>query len=478
MVVGEFAQKRQLIIIGGGPGGYNAAIRAAQLGMEVTLIEKEKLGGVCLNKGCIPSKVLTYAASQYKGVHQLNGMGIETRGAVFHPEKFREYQTTIVSNLQKGVEALCKANKIEIVAGTASFMSENRIGVDSGHHFEMYEYEHAMIATGAHPVLPEGIEKAGDRILSGYDLVNLDVVPEHFIVYGSDYIALETATAYRNLGSNVTLIMKEETFAFDSTITKELLRVLKKAKIKVLKSSKLIETVSDDEKVAVTVQSESGEKATIEGSHLFISFEYKSNTKDLGLEMVNIDLDEKGSILVNDVSQTNVENIYAVGDCTIGPKLASRAIKQGKTAAEHIAGIKSSYNLSFVPMIVHTTPPIATVGLTEEEAREQGYKVRTGQFAISGNGYAAILGQKEGVAKMIVDKETDLLLGVHMMGAGAVEMIHAGTLALEMVAREEDVSYPIFAHPSLNESWLEAIENVTGKAIHIAPPKKKETSNV
>jgi dihydrolipoamide dehydrogenase len=477
MVVGDFATKRQLVIIGGGPGGYHAAIRAAQLGMEVTLIEKEKLGGVCLHKGCIPSKSLTQTAANFSGLAQYKNMGISVPDASFEPETFANYYKNVVAGLQKGVEALIKANKIEHLTGTASFMSGERIGIDSGHHFEMYEFEHALIASGSTPLLPKEANLS-NRVMTPHTLWGLNELPDSLIVYGEDYFALEAAMAYKQLGSDVTLITPHDGFNLDASIEKELTRVLKKNKIKVFKGHAWESAVESADIVAVTFMKDAAEKVSVEASHVLYAAGYSPNVDLLGLEAVGLDRDDNGFIVVNEHSQTSVANIYAAGDCTIGMKLASKAIKQGKTAAEHMAGLSSAFNLSLVPYVVHTNPPIASVGLTEEQAVSEGYEVKTGQFSMSGNGFASIMGQKEGLSKFVMDAKTDVVLGVHMMGAGAVEMIQAGTYALEMVAREEDLAYPVYAHPALNEVWLEAIESASGKAIHVPPARKKEKSSV
>jgi dihydrolipoamide dehydrogenase len=477
MVVGDFATKRQLVIIGGGPGGYHAAIRAAQLGMEVTLIEKAKLGGVCLHKGCIPSKSLTQSASNFSSLSQFKNMGISVSEASFEYDTFSNYYSSVVDGLQKGVEALIKANKVEHLTGTASFMSGERIGIDSGHHFEMYEFEHALIATGSSPLLPEQA-KLSHRIMTPHTLWELSELPESLFIYGDDYFALEAAMAYRQLGSDVTLAVPRNGFGLDASIEKELLRVLKKNKIKVFKNHLWESAEEMADSVTVSLKKDGDEKVSVETSHVLFAAGYSPNVEGLGLEAISIERDQSGFIIVNEHSQSSVSNIYAAGDCTIGMKLASKAIKQGKTAAEHMAGIQSAFNLSLVPYVVHTNPPIASVGLTEEQARADGYEVKTGQFSMSGNGFASILGQKEGLSKMVMDAKSDVVLGIHMMGAGAVEMIQAGTFALEMVAREEDLAYPVYAHPALNEAWLEAIESASGKAIHVPPTRKKEKSSV
>ncbi|KZE68726.1 dihydrolipoamide dehydrogenase [Fictibacillus phosphorivorans] len=477
MVVGDFATKRQLVIIGGGPGGYHAAIRAAQLGMEVTLIEKEKLGGVCLHKGCIPSKSLTQAAANLSALSQFNQMGISVTEASFEYDTFTNYYSSVVAGLQKGVEALIKANKIEHLTGKASFMSGERIGIDSGHHFEMYEFEYALIATGSSPLLPDHAALS-NRVMTPHTLWKLSGVPASLLIYGEDYFALEAAMAYKQLGSDVNLVIPAEGFGLDASIEKELQRVLKKNKIKVFKNHSWDSAEEASDTVTVTLKKDDGEKVSVEASHVLYAAGYSPNVEDLGLESLGLERDEEGFIIVNEHSQSSIANIYAAGDCTIGMKLASKAIKQGKTAAEHMSGHKSAFSLSLIPFVVHTNPPIASVGLTEEQARAEGYEVKTGQFSMSGNGFASILGQKEGLSKMIMDAKSDVVLGVHMMGAGAIEMIQAGTYALEMVAREEDLAYPIYAHPALNEAWLEAIESISGKAIHVPPARKKEKSSV
>ncbi|MED1864746.1 dihydrolipoyl dehydrogenase [Fictibacillus nanhaiensis] len=477
MVVGDFATKRQLVIIGGGPGGYHAAIRAAQLGMEVTLIEKEKLGGVCLHKGCIPSKSLTESAANFSSLSQFKNMGISVPEARFEYDTFTNYYSSVVTGLQKGVEGLIKANKIEHLTGTASFMSSERIGIDSGHHFEMYEFEHALIATGSSPLLPE-LATLSNRLMTPHTLWELSELPGSLFIYGDDYFALEAAMAYKQLGSDVTLAIPGDGFGLDANIEKELQRVLKKNKIKVFKNHIWEGSEEISNSVTVTLKKDGDEKVSVETSHVLYAAGYSPNVEGLGLEAISIERDDNGFIIVNEHSQSSVSNIYAAGDCTIGMKLASKAIKQGKTAAEHMTGLQSAFNLSLVPYVVHTNPPIASVGLTEDQARAEGYEVKTGQFSMSGNGFASILGQKEGLSKMVIDAKSDVVLGVHMMGARAIEMIQAGTFALEMVAREEDLSYPVYAHPALNEAWLEAIENASGKAIHVPPARKKEKSSV
>ncbi|TLS38111.1 dihydrolipoyl dehydrogenase [Pseudalkalibacillus caeni] len=475
MVVGEILEERELIIIGGGPGGYSAAIRAAQLGMEVTLVEKGKPGGICLHHGCIPSKVLTQAASKFKDAKNLEEFGISVGEAEFSFERWQNKKKNVVDGLSKGVEGLLKANGVEVIQGTASFTSNDKIGIEQDEKFEAFRFENAIIATGSTPLVPEFLKELHERILSPYSVFQLEELPEHLVVYGSDYISLEIATSFRMLGSNVTLVLddKKDTFEFDNAITKELTRVLKKNKIKLIKGSEVKELKTNENGVQLTVHS-SGETITIEGSHFFYSVGHRPNLENVGIQFSDVTLNEEGFIEINNQCQTSVPSIFAIGDITAGPAFANKAAKQGKTAAECLAGIPSEHSLALIPTVVHTAPPIAAVGLTEEEAAEEGYHVKTGQFSMAGNGFASIIGKKDGVMKLVSDAETDRVLGFHVMSEGAIELIDKGVLAMEMVARDEDIMYPYYPHPSLNEGWLEASEALKEKAIHIPPAKKKK----
>ncbi|KXG09773.1 Dihydrolipoyl dehydrogenase [Anoxybacillus sp. P3H1B] len=473
MVVGELAHERDVVIIGAGPGGYHAAIRAAQLGLTVTLVEKEELGGVCLNKGCIPSKVFAHAAQSMTSVQHMNDMGIEWAHVAFHPGKLQQYKTKVMSQLRQGVEALCKANKIEVMKGTAFFLAENRIGVEKGDAFDVYRFRYAMIATGASLVSPASIHVDHKRVLNAYSIYGLEELPEHLVVYGSDYIALEVATSFRAFGVNVSLILEADDFAFDSSINRELQRLLKKMKVKVYKNSRLIKAANDGEQVTVSLSVKEQETVTIEGSHLFVSCRLQANIEELGIERLDLERTEEGFIRVDAQSRTTLPHIFAVGDVTGGPALAVKAIKQGKVAAETMAGKQSEADTTFLPTIVHSIPPIASVGLTEEEAKDQYKDVRIGQFPLTGNGYASIIGQKDGFIKVISDADSEMVLGVHMMGAGTIELISSGVIGLEMVGREEDWKFPLYPHPSINEGLLEAVEALSAEAIHLPPLKQK-----
>jgi dihydrolipoamide dehydrogenase len=476
MVVGELAHERDVIIIGGGPGGYNAAIRAVQLGLSVTLIEKDELGGVCLNKGCIPSKVFAHAAQKMTEINHFNEIGIEFSVSSFQLGKLQNYKAKVIGQLRQGVEALCKANKIEMLKGKAAFLADDRIGVEAGDAFDVYRFRYAIIATGATLVPPPHIKIDHERVLNAYSIYGIETLPSHLIVYGSDYIALEVATSFRAFGSDVSLILEDgkEDFGFDSSIHRELQRILKKVKIKVYKKSKVEKVMSTLDTVAVTLKTIEGETVTVEGSHFFVSCRTKANIDELGVDRLAIKRTDEGFIHVNNKTQTSLPNIFAVGDVTGGPLLAVKAIKQGKVAAETIAGKASEIDLNFIPTIVHSIPPIASVGLTEEDARKQYGEIRVGQFSLAGNGYASIIGQKDGFIKVISEAKSDVVLGIHIMGAGAIELISSGIIGLEMVGREEDFTFPLYPHPSMNECLLEAVEALQAKAIHLPPARQQK----
>ncbi|WP_066288487.1 dihydrolipoyl dehydrogenase [Bacillus sp. FJAT-29937] len=473
MVVGDLAHERDLIIIGGGPGGYHAAIRAAQLGKSVTLIEKGELGGVCLNKGCIPSKVLTHGAAKYASLKEMDQLGIEIDSIMFNLDKLQAYKHKTINQLRDGVLTLCKANKIEIIKGSAFFLSDDRIGVENGDQYDIYRFNHAIIATGSSPKPPEGIQIDHERFLNSWSITNLEIVPEKLFVYGHDYVALEIAMAYNAIGSEVVLINEQDDFMFDSSINRELMRILKKKQIGVLKNNFILEAYTTDEQVTIVIKNKTGTEE-LTGSHLFISGSPVPNTDHLGLNRIGVETTKSGFIVVNHECRTSKNHIFAIGDVTEGPSLALKAIKQGKTAAEAITDIKAEADLRFLPVIAHTSPPIAYVGLTEEEAIEQGHSVETAQFPLSGNGYAAILGKKDGLIKVVFDKDNHLLLGVHIIGYGAVELISSGVFSLEMGARDEDLLFPLYPHPSLNEGFLEAVEAIKNQAIHLPPNLRKK----
>ncbi|UOE57547.1 dihydrolipoyl dehydrogenase [Bacillus sp. CMF12] len=475
MVVGELAHERDVIIIGGGPGGYHAAIRAAQLGSSVTLVEQEQLGGICLNKGCIPSKILTQSAEKFTSFQEGENWGLEGGDISFNLSKLQQYKQKKIEQLRAGVEALCQANKIEILNGSAFFLSEDKVGIEKGDKFDVFRFRNAIIATGGTPEKPPWTRELSEMVLDQHSISDLSEIPDKLLIYGSDYIALEIGMAFQTLGSKVTMILDEgkEDFDFDQSICQELKRILKKKKIDIVRNSDVLELQHKEDMFTVTFELK-GKIETISGTHLFVSTALRPNTIQLGLPRIGVEQCAAGFIKVDAQSRTTQNHIFAVGDVTEGPALAVKAIKQGKTAAEAIAGIQSQSDFHFIPIVAHTQPPIASAGLTEKEAINMGNDIEIGQFSLSANGFSTLTGKKEGFIKVISCKEKQVLLGIHMVGTGAIELISAGITALEMAARDEDLIFPNYPHPSVNEGLLEAVEALRNQAIHIPPKSKNE----
>jgi dihydrolipoamide dehydrogenase len=473
MVVGEISQERNLIVIGGGPGGYSAAIRGAQLGLSVTLIEQADMGGVCLNEGCIPSKIFTHAAAKRSETAHLQDLGIGRSDNQFDIKRLLSYKTKVINQLRSGVESLCKENKIEIISGKVTFLGVDRIGVENGHQFDIFEFEQVIIATGSSTIMPYEMKGQGERILLPHELFKVEEIPEHLIVRGQDYIALEVASSFAALGAQVSIVtFDKEEFPFDESINKELNRLFKKRKMKVYKELEFISTMETGDGVALTFLTDKNVEETIHGSHLFVSGTRKPNLDTLGISRFGIEQTSEGFIKVNGNMQSSIPSIYAIGDVTEGPLVAVKAIKQGKAAVASIAGEQTEVDLTFMPIVAQTIPPVVSVGLTEQRARDFGLNVRVNQFALGGNGYATITGNKDGFIKVISDATTEIIQGIHMIGEGAVEMSGSFVQLLEMAAKEEDIKFPHYAHPGFNEGLLEAVEGLIGQAIHATPVKR------
>jgi len=472
MVMGEIATGTELLVIGGGPGGYVAAIRAAQLGIEVTLVEEEELGGICLNHGCIPSKALIYASRLFSRLPHLSEMGIEIEGVKLNMEKLQDWKEDVVKKLNSGVARLLKGHGVQVIKGRASFASPKKVVAESQQGTQAIEFKKCIIATGSRPIELPGLEFDGEVVLSSRHALKLREVPEELVVIGGGYIGLELGTVYARLGSRVTVVeMLDQLLpGTDLELVRVVERRLKRLGVKVHLSSKAKGLKRGKDGAKLTLESPKGE-LELEAERVLLSVGRRPNTENLGLERAGVELGDGGFIRVDEGLRTSNPDIYAIGDVVGGPMLAHKASHEGLAAAAAAAGKPAGADWLAVPAVIFTDPEIAYVGLSEKQAKEEGYEPMVGRFPFAALGRALTTGETEGFVKIIADKKTQLVLGVEIVGPEASNLISEAALAIELGARLEDIALTIHPHPTLPESLMEAAEAAMGKAIHILSPK-------
>ncbi len=472
MVVGDFTQSVETVVIGAGPGGYVAAIRAAQLGQEVVLIEKENLGGVCLNWGCIPSKAMIEASGLKYSLEKAGEMGIIVKDIGVDLEKLHQWKDKIVAKLRGGIKMLLEKNGVEIVQGTAAFTEPGKILVDTKAALQRFEYKNIIIATGSSPIELTDLPYDHEIIIDSTDALSLKEIPEHLVVIGAGSVGIELGTVYRKLGAKVTILeMSEKLLPFiEPELSNVLLKRFRKLGIE-LKLGARVEKVEIKKNSAVISFSEKGKEITVEADKVLVSAGRKPNTSHLDLDRAGLKADERGFIQVNERMETEVEGIYAIGDIVPGMMLAHRASYMGKIAAEVISGKPAAFDNLAIPGVIFSDPEIATVGMTQAEAESKGYKVKSGIFPFRALGRAMTLGEVDGINKIVSDQETGAVLGVHIVGPHASDLIAEGALAVESSMHYDDLSLTIHAHPTLPEGIGEAADAVENKAIHIFNPK-------
>lgn len=477
MVVGEIAIETDVVVIGGGPGGYSSAIRLGQLGKSVVLVEKEELGGVCLNSGCIPSKSLIHAAGLFHDIKSADNMGIRIResGASFDFPAWQKWKSGIVNSLRSGVKHLCSANGITVVKGSAVFLSADRIGVETASGFETYKFQQAIVATGSRPYLPSFAQEGHPLIQTSTEVWEWRELPDSLAIVGSGYIGVELGMALAKLGCRVTLLEREGHILplIDSALSEEVRRRARKLGITIKTSTTVRTATAYDDYVELHVESPQLGEEVLVSDKVLVTVGRIPNTEEIGLSQAGVITDERGYVMVDTECRTNIGHIFAIGDITPGPALAHRAAKQGVVAAEVIGGLPSAMDSPYVPYVIFSDPQVAGVGITGEEARRQGIKVKTGQFPFRANGYALAAGKTEGFAEAVVDADSHLLLGMHVVGANASNLISQGVLALELAAKAEDMALTVHPHPTLSEGWLEAAAAALGHAIHIVNERRQ-----
>jgi dihydrolipoamide dehydrogenase len=466
MVVGEFTTELDVLVIGAGPGGYVAAIRAAQLGKKVAIVDKAEMGGVCLNRGCIPSKSLISAAKQYEQAKEAKNIGINVEGVSVDMKKVQEWKQSVVTKLTGGVQALLKGNGVEIIPGEALFVSENEVRVFHGYDVNRYRFNHCIIATGSRPIEIPALP-FGERILSSTEALMLDEVPNKLLVVGGGYIGIELGTVFAKLGAQVTVLEGGPSIlpGFEKPMVQLVNKKLKKLGVEIHTEAlaSKSEVTADGVKVTANVK---GEEKVFEADYCLVTVGRRPNTDELGLEAIGMKLTERGLIEVDKQCRTNVPNVYAIGDVVAGPALAHKASYEGKVAAEVIAGLPSEVDYMAIPAVVFSDPEMASVGLTEEQAKEQGYKVKAARFSFAANGRALSVNEAEGFVKIVANEEDGRVLGVQIVGPEASDLIAEAGLAIEMGATLEDIALTIHAHPTLAEVTMEAAEAALGHGIH------------
>lgn len=466
---------KDIIVIGGGPGGYVAAIRAAQLGAKVSIIEKDSLGGTCLNRGCIPTKALYREAEILNTLKRADEFGINIENYKIDVNKIQERKNNIVEQLVGGVEQLLKANKIEVIRGTASFKDKNTVSIAlaDGNDMELTG-ENIIIASGSKPSLPPIHGADLDGIYTSEDILNFKDIPKSLAVIGGGVVGMELACIFNAMGTKVTVLefLPNILMQLDSDIVKRFTPSAKKKGIDINSSTKVTKIEKTPECFLITCEGKKGE-IKVEAEKVLISTGRIPVTESLNLEGIGVKFDKKG-IAVDSNYETNVKGIYAIGDVNGRLMLAHAASHQGIEAAEKIMGSRNELSVSVVPSCVFVFPEIAAVGITEDEAKQKGLQYKTSKFMFGANGKALTLGEAEGFIKIIstVENNKDIIIGVHIMGPHASDLIHEGALTVTNKLTLNEIKHTIHAHPTLSEAFYEAAMNLSGEAIHMAPAKK------
>ena len=450
MVVGDFPIEIDTLVVGAGPGGYVAAIRAAQTGQKVTVVERGALGGVCLNVGCIPSKALISVGHRFEQAKHSDDMGVVAADVKLDWAKAQDFKNGVVKKLVGGVEGLLKGNKVDIVKGEAYFVDANTVRVIDGDNAQTYTFKNAILATGSRPVeIPTF--KFTERVINSTGALSLPEVPEKLVVIGGGYIGTELGSAYANLGSQVTIIEggKDILAGFEKQMTQIVKKGLKKKGVEVVVGASA-KGVEENENGVVVTYEVGGEEKTVEANYVLVTVGRRPNTDEMGLEEIGIKFAERGLLEVDKQCRTNIPNIYAIGDIVSGPQLAHKASYEGKVAAEAIAGEPSIVDYLAIPAVCFTDP-----------------ELKAAKFPFAANGRALALNATEGFVKLVARKEDGLLIGAQIVGAGASDMIAEMGLAIEAGMTAEDIALTIHAHPTLGEITMETAEVLLGNPIHI-----------
>ena len=462
------AEKFDVTVIGGGPAGYVCAIRLSQLGLKTACIESRgSLGGTCLNIGCIPSKSLLNMSESFHRAKNFSNIGIETGEIKLNLEKMMSNKDSSVATLTKGVEFLFKKNKVTYIKGVGSFNEKNEILVKNDKSEIKIKTDKTIISTGSEPLSLPGIDFDEKKILSSTGALNISKLPKKMVVVGGGYIGLEMGSVWSRLGTEVHVIeyLDHITPGLDKEISNEFMKILKKQNIKFELNTK-VEKISKNDQGVIIETSNKDAKNKIEADVVLISVGRKPYTDKLNLNKIGVNLDKKGKITVNKNFETNVKNVYAIGDVINGPMLAHKAEEEGIAVAELIAGQSGHVNYDIIPGVIYTSPEVAYVGKNEEELKEKKVNYKVGKFPFMANSRAKAINEPEGFVKILAESTTDRVLGVHIIGPHAGEMIAEMSVAMEFGASSEDIARTCHAHPTFSEAIKEAALSVDKRQIH------------
>ena len=459
MVVGDFPIETDTLVIGAGPGGYVAAIRAAQLGQKVTVVEKGTVGGVCLNVGCIPSKALISAGHRFHDAQHSEDMGITAENVKLDFSKVQEWKGSIVNKLTSGVSGLLKGNGVEVVSGEAYFVDTNNVRVMTETSAQTYTFKNVIIATGSSPIEIPAF-KYSKRIINSTGALALEEVPASLVVIGGGVIGVELGGAYANMGTKLTILEGADDIlsgGYEKAMTQVVKKNLKSKGAEIVTKA-LAKGVEETETGVIVTYEVKGEEKKVEADYVLVTVGRRPNTAEMGLEQVGVKLSDRGLIEIDKQCRTNVPNIYAIGDIVAGPQLAHKASYEGKIAAEAIAGHPSEIDYLGIPAVVFSEPELATVGYDEKGAKEAGIEAVASKFPFAANGRALSLNATDGFVKLVTRKEDGLVIGAQIAGPSASDMIAELGLAIEAGMTAEDIAMTIHAHPSLGEITMEAAE--------------------
>lgn len=469
MVVGDIEKSADLLVIGAGPGGYTAAIRGAQRGLDVILVDKEELGGTCLNRGCIPAKALIHASKFHHEIQDWNEIGIKAECEEIDFSEIMNWKDSVVEELNTGLKHILDREGVEVMRGEARFIDEDTVRVSEAHNAENVKFDNAVIATGSQPIEIPGLEFDKEGVISSRELFNLDEVPDEIVVVGGGYIGMEAVTKFAKFGSDVKVVEAADRVLqnFDEEIVDELRESNPEYGDEIYTSTKASGVEQRGDKTVLKAEKD-GEKIEFEGDVVLVAAGRTARPvlENLDLDNAGLKINDNGFLDVNEKMRTSREDIMAIGDCIGQPMLAHKAYREGRVAGEVAAGEPAAFDNQYIPKAMYTDPEVAVVGLSPEEAREEFDEVLVGKFPFRASGRSLTINQKSGFVRVVASGD-EKIQGVQIVGSRASDMIAEATLALEMQAYLDDVINTIHAHPTFPEAFMEACEDARDEAIHI-----------